>query len=269
MSLSILKKAANFTWNELKSRPGSWIMLTVAANAMVFGLMGVISIVGIMSAMLLQHEFVDQILSSTVSFSQKYFISISDVDVTPYFEVFKNYTITGWYKALFLICVIALVYYLIYQAASYSMVIARNVLDVIEGKKMRWFKQRIASHTLLWVGISYTIAMLLGLVCLIIPGLIVMVRFCFANIVVLDKQCGIKDAFVKSWNTTKGYFFVLFVAIMLISILFYIPYVKWIFYFVPLNSLFIVSLYCQLKKLSHDKLGSNNCDTCHKNVETK
>lgn len=68
----------------------------------------------------------------------------------------------------------------------------------------------LLSHTnLFWryifAVILYGLVVLLGLVLLIIPGIYLAIRFAFVPIILIDKEIGIKEAFRRSTEITKGY----------------------------------------------------------------
>jgi uncharacterized membrane protein len=56
----------------------------------------------------------------------------------------------------------------------------------------------------LMVSILYSLIVLGGFILLIIPGIYIALRYCFAPILVIDKKMGIGEAFDKSKEMTKG-----------------------------------------------------------------
>jgi uncharacterized membrane protein len=50
----------------------------------------------------------------------------------------------------------------------------------------------------------YIVICVLGLLCLIIPGIEFMMRYCFYDIIIIEKYCGIREAFSQSKTMTKG-----------------------------------------------------------------
>ena len=62
------------------------------------------------------------------------------------------------------------------------------------------------------------LGMMLGFVLLIIPGLIVLVRWSAANGMLLSRGCGITESLGESWDATKGHGFSVFLAGLVLSI---------------------------------------------------
>lgn len=48
------------------------------------------------------------------------------------------------------------------------------------------------------------VATVLGIICLVIPGIIIAIRLCFSCYIVIDKKCGIVDALKLSSQLVKG-----------------------------------------------------------------
>lgn len=69
-----------------------------------------------------------------------------------------------------------------------------------------------------------TLALMAGFILLVIPGIILFIRYSFAEFELLFNQSNPIDAMANSWNATREYMWVLFGGILIISIAFYLPY---------------------------------------------
>ena len=67
------------------------------------------------------------------------------------------------------------------------------------------------------------VVVIFGFLLLIIPGVILAVRFTFAEFELLFKNNKPLDAMRCSWHATKDYFWVLFGGLMLLSLILYLP----------------------------------------------
>jgi hypothetical protein len=56
----------------------------------------------------------------------------------------------------------------------------------------------------LLVSMLQTFAIIIGLLAFIVPGLYLAIRYSFAGYLILEKDCGIMEALVGSWNLTRG-----------------------------------------------------------------
>lgn len=88
---------------------------------------------------------------------------------------------------------------------------------VLVGPTFRFAVARI--HSILWITILTVLGVLLGFVLLIIPGVIVFVRFVFGSTVfVIEGKKG-SEALGRSWRLAKGYFWKLLGTFVLASIM--------------------------------------------------
>ena len=88
---------------------------------------------------------------------------------------------------------------------------------VLVGPTFRFAVSRI--HSILWITILSALAMLLGFVLLIVPGVIVLVRFFFGSTVfVIEGKKGSK-ALGRSWRLAKGHFWKILGTFLLASIM--------------------------------------------------
>jgi hypothetical protein len=89
--------------------------------------------------------------------------------------------------------------------------------EVLVGPTFRYALSRI--HSILWISILSALAVLLGFVLLIIPGIIVAIRFVFGStVLVVEGQKGTK-ALGRSWRLAKGHFWKLFGTLLLANIM--------------------------------------------------
>jgi hypothetical protein len=88
---------------------------------------------------------------------------------------------------------------------------------VVVGPTFRYAVSRI--HSILWISILSALAVLLGLVLLIIPGIIVAIRFVFGStVLVVEGRKGTK-ALGRSWQLAKGHFWKLLGTLLLANIM--------------------------------------------------
>jgi hypothetical protein len=88
---------------------------------------------------------------------------------------------------------------------------------VVVGSTFRFAVSRI--HSILWISILFALAVLLGLVLLIVPGIIVLIRFYFGSTVfVIEGKKGSK-ALGRSWRLAKGFFWKILGTYLLASIM--------------------------------------------------
>ena len=79
---------------------------------------------------------------------------------------------------------------------------------VLVGPTLRFALTRV--HSILWISILSSLAALLGFILLIVPGIIVLVRFAFGStVLVVERRKGSK-ALGRSWRLAKGHFWKLF-----------------------------------------------------------
>lgn len=154
----------------------------------------------------------------------------------------------------YLIPVILLFIYLFvsYQIVKYSKV---SFSDVFTKLKSTFFKY-------LWVSVCLGLLVGLGLILLIVPGIILAIRYFFAPTVSVIENKGVKASLKESREMTKKKFWRILFAFIVINLLTGIP--KMIFnsvnptialiwtVFDPLNALFMILLYNNL--LSQEEL---------------
>ncbi len=88
---------------------------------------------------------------------------------------------------------------------------------VLVGPTFRFAVSRI--HSILWITILSALAMLLGFVLLIVPGVIVLVRFFFGSTVFVIEGKKESKALGRSWRLAKGHFWKILGTFLLASIM--------------------------------------------------
>jgi len=104
---------------------------------------------------------------------------------------------------------------------SISIGLTRIALDFVDGKKPKVFDvfQTKPLVNYFVVSLATSIATILGLILLIVPGIIISLKLQFATYLVVDKNMGISDALNKSWQITKGTKWNLFLFGLLIGVI--------------------------------------------------
>lgn len=78
-------------------------------------------------------------------------------------------------------------------------------LTLIDKEKFRFKKMRLKYlFPYIVASFIYYLSAFLGLLCFIIPGIMIMIRFSFWGFYVVDRDLRPVEAMKKSWNTTKG-----------------------------------------------------------------
>lgn len=111
-----------------------------------------------------------------------------------------------------------------------TLAMANTTLKLADGQKLRindlFSKLPLFFHVLA-ANILYFLAILLGFICLIIPGIILAIRLNLFDLFIVDQGCGPIEALRKSYQTLRGYswrwfgFLILSVLILLLGLLFF------------------------------------------------
>jgi hypothetical protein len=88
---------------------------------------------------------------------------------------------------------------------------------VAVGPTFRFAVSRI--HSILWISILYALASILGFLLLIVPGIIVLVRYYFGSTVLIVEGKKGSAALGRSWRLAKGYFWKILGTYLLASIM--------------------------------------------------
>lgn len=236
----MIVKALNFTWSELKKRPVTWFSIQIRAS------FSCVIIIFLFWGIALYSNYV-------------------------FFDFLKN----SLFLFLFYIAMLAVIgSYVLYNYIGFSLAPFRNVLDAIEGKELRYLNDRVQSVALVFS--SFFMPLVLFVTGSIITKFFILisfefihwinvlywtaiffrVRFGFAFLIILDEQCGFQEALTKSWKLTKGFFWMLlFADIVLIAPILFIETFNSMLLVVlliliplfPITALFKGSLYSELK----------------------
>lgn len=107
---------------------------------------------------------------------------------------------------------------------------ATTTLKLADGQKLRLsdlFSQMPLFFRMLIANILYLLAVLLGFICLVIPGVILAIRLNLFDLFIIDQGCGPIEALRKSYQTLRGNswrwagFLVLSFLILLLGLLFF------------------------------------------------
>ena len=134
---------------------------------------------------------------------------------------------------------------------SISIGLIRIALDFVDGKKPKVFDvfQTKSMINYFVVSMVTSIAILVGLILFIIPGIIIAIKLQLATYLVVDKNMGISDSLNKSWEMTKGAKFNLFLfglLLALINLLGVICFVVGLIVTVPLTMVATAYVYRKL-----------------------
>ncbi|HXS10216.1 MAG TPA: hypothetical protein VN852_09535 [Candidatus Krumholzibacteria bacterium] len=95
-----------------------------------------------------------------------------------------------------------------------------------------------------------TVAILMGLVLLIVPGIIMMLRLWMVGFVLVDERTGPIDAIQRSWDITRGHtmdLLVFFIALLGLNILGAVCLLVGLFVTIPISGLAMAYVYRELK----------------------
>lgn len=124
-----------------------------------------------------------------------------------------------------------------------------NVLAAVENRTLPRFSIRDERLSVLVLGLAYILMIMVGVLLLVIPGIIFLIRFSMSYMIMLEEKCSIKQAMQKSWQLTEGNFWPMFVFIFpMILISSAIPLLAIIYVFIPLNMWIYGYIYRQLKQ---------------------
>ena len=113
-------------------------------------------------------------------------------------------------------------YYLnIIVSMLFSCVTLKMAFDAIDGKKVSFdaFKMPVTTY-LNYLGTSIVVGFLvgIGIILCFLPGIFIGVRLSFATNYVIDRGYGVADAIKASWHDTKGNFWGIFGAVIVIAL---------------------------------------------------
>jgi uncharacterized membrane protein len=106
------------------------------------------------------------------------------------------------------------------------------------------------AHT--WVGAAIIagVAVVMGLVLLVVPGVIMMLRLWFVGFVLVDERTGPIDAIQRSWDITRGHtmdLLVFFIVLVGLNLLGAVCLVVGLLVTIPISGLALAFIYRELK----------------------
>ena len=149
---------------------------------------------------------------------------------------------------IFIVSILAVLAYLLITIAVLRAAQGQKISLVGLWKELidRWLWLKLIAALLL-VGL-YVLA---GFILLIIPGVILIWRLFFVQLILIDQKVGIKEAVKRSWNMTRGFGWPIY-SVILVSILLSLTTIVWIFG--PIISFILVSIYTVAPALRYQEL---------------
>lgn len=120
-----------------------------------------------------------------------------------------------------------------------------------EGKLAELFSKHQIFLRAFAANIVYGVLIVIGLICFIVPGIYIGIRFMFLNYLFVDQNLGFKEAFSESSRMTKGIKWDLFgylIVILLLNILGVLFFFVGLFVSVPVTALATTLLYNTLRE---------------------
>ena len=138
-------------------------------------------------------------------------------------------------------------------SATFSLGLSKIYLRFRDGEKPIFenlFDGLTRAHIWLASSIIVGIAVVMGLILLLVPGIIMMLRLSLIGFVLVDERTGPIDAIQRSWDMTRGHtmdLLVLFIALFGLNILGACCLVVGLFVTVPMSGLAMAYIYRELK----------------------
>lgn len=138
-------------------------------------------------------------------------------------------------------------------SATFSLGLSKIYLRFRDGEKPIFenlFDGLARAHV--WVASAFivTIAVVMGLILLLVPGIIMMLRLSLIGFVLVDERTGPIDAIQRSWDMTRGHtmdLLVLFIALLGLNILGLCCLLVGLLVTVPVSGLAMAYIYRELK----------------------
>ena len=149
---------------------------------------------------------------------------------------------------VFLIKVVSLL-----VSATFSLGLAKIYLRFRDGEKPIFenlFDGLARAHVWIASTLIAGVAVVMGLILLIVPGIIMMLRLWFVGFVLVDERTGPIDAIQRSWDITRGHtmdLLVLFIALLGLNILGLCCLIVGLLVTVPISGLATAYVYRGLK----------------------
>jgi hypothetical protein len=138
-------------------------------------------------------------------------------------------------------------------SATFSLGLAKIYLRFRDGEKPIFenlFDGLARAHIWLASSIIAGVAIAMGLILLIVPGVIMLLRLWFVGFVLVDERAGPIDAIQRSWDITRRHtmdLLVLFIALLGLNILGLCCLVVGLLVTVPISGLALAHVYRELK----------------------
>jgi hypothetical protein len=162
---------------------------------------------------------------------------------------FFSFPVAFIIPTLFSLVILFLVFKIAKKTIGIANVLMLNILAAVENKTLPKFSIRDERLSISVLALVYCLFIIAGLLLLVVPGIIFLIRFSMAYMIMLDEKCSIKEALQKSWELTEGNFWPMFVFIFpMILIGSLIPLFSIVYFFIPLNMWVYGYIYHQLKQ---------------------
>jgi uncharacterized membrane protein len=138
-------------------------------------------------------------------------------------------------------------------SATFALGLAKIYLRFKDGEKPIFenlFDGLARLHIYVGAMIIVWIAVFMGLVLLVVPGIIFLLRLWFVGFVVVDERVGPLEAIQRSWDITRGHtmdLFLLFLLLVGLNLLGLIALVVGLLVTVPISGLSLACVYRHLK----------------------
>lgn len=138
-------------------------------------------------------------------------------------------------------------------SSTFALGLAKIYLRFRDGEKPIFenlFDGLARLHVYIAAMIILSIAVVMGLILLIVPGIIFLLRLWFVGFVVVDEKVGPLEAIQRSWDMTRGYtldLFLLFILLVGLNILGLVCLVVGLLATVPISGLALAYIYRHLK----------------------
>jgi uncharacterized membrane protein len=138
-------------------------------------------------------------------------------------------------------------------SATFALGLAKIYLRFRDGERPIFenlFDGLARLHIYIAATIIVAIAVVMGLILLLVPGIIFMLRLWFVGFVVVDEAVGPLEAIQRSWDMTRGYtmdLFLLFLLLVGLNLLGLVCLVIGLLVTVPISGLSLAFIYRHLK----------------------
>ncbi len=134
-------------------------------------------------------------------------------------------------------------------SATFSLGLAKIYLRFRDGEQPVFenlFDVLPRLYVYIGASIIASIAVMMGLILVVVPGIIFLIRLWFVGFVIVDEDVGVLDAIQRSWDITRGYtldLFLLFIVLCGLNILGAICLFVGLLVTVPISGLALAATY--------------------------